>query len=151
MVFHNVILFNKEHGNSFVKRVLKKQDMLKETANLLIDLIKNKYFIFKSDLKDEWNINLFSADSTLSKLSVLSSYEYEFFTINKEQYLNIPARFKIDKYYDDMIEVHVFKYNPYLLNDGKFIDFISMYSILKELNDPRVIGELEELKENYYE
>lgn len=151
LVFHNLIVFIKEHGNSFVKRVLKKQDMLKQAENLLIVPIKKKYYIFKSDLKDEWNINLFSADSTLSKLSMLSSFEYDFFAISKEQDINIPLKFKIEKYYDDMIKVHVFKYDPYLLNDGKFIDFISMYSILKQSNDPRVIGELEELKEKYYE
>lgn len=151
LVFHNLIVFIKGHGNNFVKRVLKKQDMLKQAENLLLDPIRNKYYIFKSDLKDEWNINIFSADSTLSRLSMLSSFEYDFFAISKEQDINIPLKFKIKKYYDDMIKVHVLKYDPYLLNDGKFIDFISMYSILKQSNDPRVIGELEELKEKYYE
>lgn len=149
--YHKIIDIHKAHGNSYISLPMKRLDMLDKATPLLINPVLRSYFIFSKDLKKEWEVNLYSSDCALARLTMLGFGEIDTFAISKIQDEKIMHKLKNDKYYDDMIEVQVYKYNPYILSENNCIDFISMYASLITSNDQRILSQLEALKENFDE
>ncbi|MDN6267898.1 MAG: hypothetical protein L0J44_08615, partial [Tetragenococcus koreensis] len=64
----------------------------------------------------------------------------------KENSLN--KKFIFEKQIGNSIEIQLWKYDPFTINDKEGVDPISLFLSLRDVNDPRVEIELDNLNNN---
>lgn len=143
----NLIEVEKIGNKNYIKRTLSKEEYFNKAKEHLISPIKTKYFIDINDINIK--LNLLSGDYALSKLTMLSEL-HEVYGISIEEDKLIDNKYKCEKMYDDVIEINVFHRNPHHLSSNNNIDIISIYSIMSNSNDPRILKELDNLMKEYY-
>lgn len=127
---------------NYIVRTLSKEEFFNKSKSFLISSLKFKYFINKNNINLKFS--LFSGECALSKQTMLSE-SHEIFAISVEEDKLIDNKYKYNERYDDMIEINVFNHNPYYLSDIDSIDIISLYSLIVNSNDPRILKELDTL------
>lgn len=108
---------------------------------------KVKYLKCISDEID----HIHSSDSALSELTMMNSGRVLSYALDKSRFDQIEPNIIIkDSDIDDdmeFVKVERWKYDPKLFSKDGNIDIFSLYAIYKDVNDPRVEIELEELIE----
>ncbi|MDR0370581.1 MAG: MarR family transcriptional regulator [Prevotellaceae bacterium] len=96
--------------------------------NLFTDKVLNKNQMCIS------NIN------ALAHYTMLNDEEMRYFAVNK----NIAKKMDVNKYAGDNT-IEIWRYNPELLSDNRFVDKLSLYLLFKNNTDERIQTELEQM------
>ncbi|MDN6242676.1 MAG: hypothetical protein L0J39_01690 [Tetragenococcus koreensis] len=125
----------------------------------MINPVKRKVFVdfdhFETLKKETYLINnmKLAGLAALSNVSMLSKPASTYAVSNKifnklikENSLN--KKFIFEKQIGNSIEIQLWKYDPFTINDKEGVDPISLFLSLRDVNDPRVEIELDNLNNN---
>ena len=144
-----MVATRKEGRMVFVSRELPSKELFEKVKVFLSSPVSEVMYAMKEKgMKDL----LIASDDALSHLGMLNPPEVRTYACFKKDDV-------LDKYErvdepawedpDSISKIEAWSYNPKLLNAGKTVDIISLYCSLRNSNDARVTGEIEELLEDY--
>ncbi|MDN6363021.1 MAG: hypothetical protein L0J85_07675, partial [Tetragenococcus koreensis] len=134
-------------------------EVYNESSKVMINPVKRKVFVdfdhFETLKKETYLINnmKLAGLAALSNVSMLSKPASTYAVSNKifnklikENSLN--KKFIFEKQIGNSIEIQLWKYDPFTINDKEGVDPISLFLSLRDVNDPRVEIELDNLNNN---
>lgn len=156
-----------QYSTMTVSRVIKE---LNHFELIVIEGVKEKSIQFNSQGKDLWKkiLPMLSSpvrevwftdqilnddhfrtggDTALSNFTMLSEINRKTYVIGKDEFRSMKALGalkRLDKKYGDN-RIEVWLYNPEILSENKIVDKLSLYLSLKQEEDERVKGALEDL------
>lgn len=114
----------------------------------LVNPIYKKVYI---DNKPESNYFLFSNESALPKYSNMAESRQIYLAVDRNIYYGLTKQneFVNSNDYEGNYCIEVWKYNPIILANDNYIDPLSLYLSLKDVNDERIESELNGILKDY--
>jgi DNA-binding MarR family transcriptional regulator len=144
-----MIVIRKEGRMAFVSRELPSKELFEKVKIFLSSPVSD--VIYARNKKEMEDLPI-ASDDALSHIGMLNPPEIRTYAcFKKNAALDVYERVEEPSWAepDSISKIEVWNYDPNLLNTGKTVDIISLYCSLRNSNDARVTGEIEELLEDY--
>lgn len=135
--------------NKLLNFSLSGKNLWDKTLTLFRSPVKKKVFVIGNIFN---NVNLFrSGLSALAEYSMISEEELPSYAVEKNKYQQLLRDCRIEEIPSSggaSAEVEIWSYPPELLSSNRLVDPLSLFLSLKDNQDERIQGELEEMMEN---